>query len=97
MTHPVNAALLKAAEIFDSRNATYQDGFNKTGKIMSAFFPNGVTLNTEDDFVRFATLQMCVGKLNRYTTAFSSGGHQDSVDDLICYAAILSHLTERQK
>ena len=56
---------------------------------MKALFPSGLYLNTELDFARFGILNFIVSKLIRETNNFSSGGHEDSLDDIAVYSQIL--------
>lgn len=88
--------LQNALEIFSSRDQEKGYGltYQKTGKILEQFFPNGIELKTEMDFDRFSNFVFCVGKLNRYSESFGKGGHQDSADDLMCYAAMLAEFTD---
>ena len=86
--------LKRAVETFEEKGKVYGDSYAKAGKIMAAFFPDGLDLRTEADFSRYQTLQLCIMKLNRYTERLPDGGHKDSAHDLIVYAAILEHKTE---
>ncbi len=79
--------------IWNERNKMYGDAYKKGGEIMKAFFPDGIALDTVDDFARFQAFAFCVAKLNRYSVNLADGGHKDSADDLINYAAILSSFT----
>jgi hypothetical protein len=84
----------EALRIWAERERYYGSAYLKAGKIMSAYFPDGLTLKTEEDFGRFVHFLLCSVKLNRYSQNFEEGGHLDSAEDLINYAAILASLTK---
>ena len=77
-----------ANNLFASRNKEYGNGFARHGELMAKFFPNGVTLETEEDFKRYGLISALVSKLNRVTFNFEEG-HSDSVEDLGVYAFML--------
>ena len=95
MKKTVAELLRDSANLFDSRNAMYGDGYNRTGKILKAFFPNGIHLNTEEDFSRFFTFGMLLVKLDRYARNFCKGGHLDSIRDAQVYAAMLEYKDQK--
>jgi len=83
--------LEKAAETYRQRNAIYGDNYKEHGRLMAALFPNGLTLKTEEDWIRFGVLHMCIHKVGRYCNA---NGHKDSAHDLSVYAAMLEEVTK---
>lgn len=95
--------LCDAAETHKERNKMYGDAYKKFGGVMSALFPDGVKLETDDDHNRFGVLVMIVGKLTRYAPNFKPEpkefemyqvGHADSLRDLSVYAAMLAELDD---
>jgi hypothetical protein len=78
-------------EMFKERNKTYSENYRKVGTIMAILFPDGISLEGPDDFVRFHFLDWIVGKLTRY--AASELTHEDSMFDLAVYAAMLATFT----
>jgi len=92
MRNPVDI-LIQASELFGEKNAVYGDTWKDIGKTMKSLFPNGVALETAEEFSRYASLQLCVVKIERYCVNFKKGGHLDSVKDLQVYAAILEAKT----
>lgn len=82
--------LAEMSDIFKSRADAYGESYIAVGKVMSCLFPEGVRLETEDDFRRFHLFEWAVGKLVRYTSNWSAGGHADSIDDMAVYGAMLS-------
>lgn len=80
-----------AAAIFEDRNETYGDGYLRTGALLLALFPEGgiPAITTPEEAMRLRLISMCAVKLQRYCFQFEEGGHPDSVDDLIVYAAML--------
>lgn len=71
------------------REALYGSGSGDLGRALAALFPEGVTLETAEDFARFSDFQQVVAKLNRYAKSFSDGGHLDSIHDAGNYAKLL--------
>lgn len=86
--------LEKAAQLFRDRNTTYKDSYKNVGLLLKALFPDGITLDSEEDFNRFAVVVMIAGKLDRYFSNYEEGGHQDSLADLSVYAAMLAELDD---
>lgn len=83
--------LEQMAKTFRERNETYKENWITVGKVMEAMFPEGLTLRTEDDFVRFHFFDWVVGKLTRFVATDMK--HTDSVHDAAVYLAMLeSHL-----
>lgn len=87
-------------EIFDSmkatfaeRNKAYGDSYRQMGPVMTAIFPNGLTIQTSDEWQRFGAFFMIICKAVRYAEAFKAGGHIDSAHDSAVYSAILEQLT----
>ncbi len=91
----VSELLLKASETHKERTEVHGHAYDRTGDIYTAFFPNGVTLKTAEDFERFVPFVWCVTKMNRYAENMERGGHKDSAHDLIVYGAILERATEK--
>jgi len=81
--------LIEASKTFQEKQAVYGDNYKKYGKTIDGFFPNGVTCSTIDDHNRFGILVQIITKLTRYCENFSKGGHDDSLNDISVYAAML--------
>ena len=89
---PSAASVLRiGADIYEERNKMYGDNFATMGKVFAEFFPNGVELKTEEDFRRFHLFNYIIGKMGRYAQTFEIGGHLDSLDDTVVYAAMLAN------
>lgn len=86
--------LLEASKTFRERNAVYKDNYKNIGKVMTGFFPEGVTLRTEEDFNRFHLFVLMMVKGTRYSQNWNNGGHQDSIRDACVYAAMLEAVDE---
>ena len=87
---PVAQLLMSAARTRQERAAVYGErGHVMLGATLKALLPNGVKLETADDFARWSLFQMVVGKLARYAGNYHKGGHKDSLHDLQVYAAML--------
>jgi hypothetical protein len=84
--------LKRALATREERKALYKDAHIRHGYVMAALYPDGIRLNSPDDFARFGAVSMIVSKITRYTT-HPELGHPDSAHDLIVYAAMLEELT----
>jgi len=84
----------ESADVQESRNAEYGAAYKRHGPGIAALFPQGVQLITPEDHTRFAVLTLVFGKLTRYCGSFATGGHADSLTDLIAYAAMLKECDE---
>lgn len=81
--------LAALGDIYKERNLIYKDNYKHYGKVLLAIFPNGINLQTEEEFNRFALLLHIIDKMTRYANSFHQGGHQDSLDDVSIYAQML--------
>lgn len=80
------AALMEElAERFRERNGKYKDNWRNLGDVMVALYPEGITLRTADDFVKFHLLEWTLGKVTRFVN--SDDG--DSIEDAAVYAAMI--------
>lgn len=86
--------LEEAARTFQDRNAVYKNNFIMAGEVARDLFPDGITLKTAWDHLRFQMIIMIVVKLTRYTANFTSGGHRDSAHDMAIYGAFLEWIDE---
>lgn len=85
--------LTAAAKTFKERNAIYGDNYKGMhGDLMTAFFPDGITLVDHKDQIRYAAFNAIVAKLSRYANQWNEGGHQDSIHDVINFAAMLEEI-----
>jgi hypothetical protein len=87
MTLRADKIMMEMAATFRQRNKMYGDNWKVVGVVMKALFPNGMKLETENDFVKLHLIDWMVGKLTRL--AHSKLTHVDSVHDLAVYAAML--------
>lgn len=85
-------ALRACAATFEQRNKQYGDSYKNLGKIMVELFPDGLTLETVDDFNRFGCFFEMTNKMQRYSHNFTSGGHADSTHDISVYSQMLEEL-----
>lgn len=85
--------LLEAvAQTLKDRDRIYGQNDEITGQILTLLFPRGITLNTPEDHRMFHFLGHIVGKLTRFTN--SGMKHEDSLHDLIGYAALAAGLVK---
>ena len=90
--HSVSSIFIAAEETFRERNAIYKDNWVVCGEVMKALFPVGVSLVTQKQQEIFSILTQIVGKLTRF--AASGCTHQDSIHDLMVYAAIVESVLD---
>jgi hypothetical protein len=93
---PVPDRLANLGNLFRERNKLYKDNYKHFGKILMGLFPNGLELNTEEDFNRFAIFVQLAHKLSRYSNAMPSKGHADSCDDISVYSQMLAEYDDEQ-
>lgn len=93
----VPGILRDGADTFQERNATYGDSYKSHGNILAAIFPDGLMVKTADDWNRIMIFNNIIGKMNRYSASFESGGHIDSAHDSMVYSAMLEELTRAAK
>ncbi len=82
--------LAEAASTFREKNALYKDNAENVGKVLAAMFPDGINLKTPADHKMYHLITMVVGKLTRF--ANSGLTHQDSIRDLVVYAALVESI-----
>jgi len=81
--------LSEAGHFFKQRNEEYGDAWKKHGAIMKSNFPDGITLETEEEFFMYHCLVMDVVKTTRICNAMAGGNqHEDSWKDKMVYAAM---------
>ena len=103
VTYELRDVLLPtAADILESgaathraKNAEYKDANVLVGKIMELLFPNGVKLRTAAEFEKWHLFELLIVKLTRFVT--SELEHQDSIHDLMIYAAMIESLLPKEK
>ena len=87
----VSEKLEAMIKLYNERNAVYGSDYKENGILMDALFPDGLVLETPSDFNRYSILVHIVTKIGRYARNFSKG-HEDSLNDLIVYTAMLAEL-----
>jgi hypothetical protein len=78
----------EAAKTYLSRRSVYGPSEVIYGKVMGEMFPDGLTLDSPRDWIRFGIFNQVVGKLCRYAADFKNG-HVDSIHDAGVYAFML--------
>lgn len=84
--------LRMSADVFEERDKAYGSSYKQFGKILMAFFPEGLAINCEDDMNRYGIFHMMLVKMQRYANNFYKGGHKDSLVDLSTYSAMLNEV-----
>lgn len=87
-----NEILKEAAKTYEERNAVYGDNYKRVGQVMQGHFPDGLVINTADDWNRLHIFLLSVVKQTRYVTNWNVGGHADSVRDATVYSAMLEEI-----
>ena len=82
--------LHKAEMTFRERNKTYNDNYVRLGHAMHSLFPQGLKIQTPQDWTRLYFFLLTQVKMSRYATQFEAGGHADSSLDACVYAAMLT-------
>ena len=85
--------LRRAANTYEERHHIYGDNYKNYGALMKAFYPEGLKLDTEQDWIQLGLIHNCTTKLARYCGT-KSKGHQDSAHDLCVYASMLEEVTK---
>ena len=89
--------LLSEAQLtFEKRNEQYGAAYLRHGKIMKELYPQGLHLESLDDFTRFGLINMIVSKVCRYVTD-PKKGHADSSYDMGIYAMMLTSVDSEVK
>lgn len=83
--------IMAAGKTFKERAAVYGDSYTRHGEVMIALFPDGLKLNTVEDFNRFGILNMQISKLIRYTQSWDDR-HIDSSHDQGVYCFMQEEL-----
>lgn len=89
MTKSVPQALSDLGALYEERNKVYKDNYMHFGKTLLGMFPAGITLETEEEFNRFALFVQSLHKMSRYAKTIKTGGHPDSLDDATVYSQML--------
>lgn len=87
-THPAAPIMEKMRDTYLERRAEYGPSEQRFGALMLAAFPEGLTLRTKEDWVRYGLLHQIFSKLSRYTDKFHAP-HLDTIHDIGPYAAML--------
>jgi len=91
--------LEEMAETFRQRNIKYKDNWEQVGHMFVTLFPEGITLKTYDDFVKFHFLGWVMGKFSRWVNS-GLDGSDDSLHDAGVYIAMIqafSHMVEKDE
>lgn len=86
--------LSDGAKTYAERSKTYGNNYLVIGKMLAATFPDGLTINSADDWNRLVNFIQIMNKLSRYANLFLQGGHADSMHDLMVYGAMQSSIDD---
>ena len=89
-----NECMRAALNTFEERARVYGDSYTRHGEVMKALFPNGIKIETVDDFNRFGILNMQISKIIRYTQSWQDR-HIDSSHDLGVYSFMQEELDRK--
>jgi hypothetical protein len=82
----------RMAGTFRERNKVYGDNYKSVGAVMTALFPNGVSLLTKEQFNTWHLFELMIVKITRF--ANTEMMHKDSIHDAAVYAAMIESLME---
>lgn len=85
----VEVILETVKQLYLQKTLEYGNAYVRSGEILEMLFPNGIEIKTSHDHIRYTLVAHIVGDLCRYSGKFESGGHADSLADLIAYGAML--------
>ena len=85
----VPAVLDDAADTFAERNKIYGNNYLRLANAMVSMFPDGLTLQTQRDWIRLHLFLAMITKQSRYATNWDKGGHAESLEDNAVYSAML--------
>ena len=89
----VEELLADALDTFMERGSAYGKCYVEHGSVMQALFPNGIFLESDDDFVQFGLFNMMVSKMTRLSNAMRRGEvHTDSAHDLGVYSFMMEEV-----
>lgn len=88
----VDEALEKGAAIYRERDQQYGSNYKRIGKLIHSFFPQGPPDVTPEGLTKFYLFSLIVGKLGRL--ANSNFTHEDSIQDIAVYAAMLQEMMD---
>lgn len=90
--------LEEAKKIFEEKDKLYGSAYKRHGNLMITIFPDGITLNTAEDFERFYLFTMIANKMNRYASHLSmKTDGQDTTRDIGIYSFMLKEIEEEKK
>ena len=87
-SQPAIPILERMCETYHERRAAYGPSEQRFADVMVALFPEGLTLRSRTDWLRYGLFHQLIGKLSRYVRNFREP-HVDSMHDLGVYAAML--------
>ena len=93
MSKTVPELLREGAATYEERQRVYGDNYKHYGTVMKGLFPNGLRIETEEDWNRLGIIHNCVTKLGCFAANISVP-HSDSVHDLMVYAAMGEELSQ---
>jgi|SRR6516162_9307468 len=80
--------LCNLGNLYEVRNKAYGDSYKEAGAVLAALFPNGLGIQTAEDFNRFCLLVHIITKLSRYCNNFINPTSSDHMKDIAVYATM---------
>ncbi len=87
--------LKKCAEIYNEKGKEYGHTYEDFGKIVMAYFPDGLSIKTEKEANKFGVFFMMMHKMMRIIS--SKFNSKDSMIDLSVYSALLKEICDDNK
>lgn len=85
---PVARVLDDAAELAESKFAQYGNVYDQVGEMMTIMYPNGMQISNSKQATLYSVITWILCKLCRYATSKSPAAQEDSLKDLVVYAAM---------
>lgn len=100
-TDRVIEILQESIKIRESRQIYHEPifggAYKQQGHVLKTLFPEYINLSNHSDLSRFTIISTITSKLIRYCNNFENGGHEDSLNDISVYCAMLRELDEIEK
>lgn len=97
MSKTFDKIIKEAKKTHKERAKIYRNTSTKFGDVMVAFFPDGITLATKDEWAEFGIFFQIVSKITRNSEVLikDKTSHKDSIHDIGVYAFMLEEMQEQ--
>jgi hypothetical protein len=84
------------ADFLEKKQVKYGSLYKTIGDLLFKMI-GPIEIKTAEDFSRLSTFSLLTSKYVRYARNYKDGGHEDSLDDLMAYAAMMQEIDELNK